>query len=88
VQSESRRNACDRAWAGVIGGYRQGGRTSSVSYSARFTANLTALYHAATAGSWCPEYSARDGHTDLGRDRHRAATWAYLVGLDHWLSAN
>jgi V8-like Glu-specific endopeptidase len=36
---------------GVIGGYRQGGRTSSVSYSARFSANVTALYQAATADS-------------------------------------
>lgn len=32
---------------GVIGGYEQGGYTPSVSYAARFSARLSALYHAA-----------------------------------------
>jgi hypothetical protein len=39
---------------GVIGGYQQGGWTSSVSYSARFGASITALYQAAIAGSLRP----------------------------------
>jgi hypothetical protein len=34
----------------LIGGYQQGGCTSSVSYSARFSAGIAALYQAA-AGS-------------------------------------
>jgi hypothetical protein len=34
---------------GVIGGYQQGGYTASVSYAARFSANLASLYQAAVA---------------------------------------
>jgi V8-like Glu-specific endopeptidase len=36
---------------GVIGGYELGGSTSSVSYAARFDANMAALYKAALAAS-------------------------------------
>ncbi len=35
---------------GVIGGYQQGGDSPSVSYSARFGSNVSALYQAAVAG--------------------------------------
>jgi len=33
----------------VIGGYQEGGDTPNVSYSARFRANVAALYKAATS---------------------------------------
>jgi V8-like Glu-specific endopeptidase len=36
---------------GVIGGYEQGGLTASVSYAARFSSNLAALYQTALAAS-------------------------------------
>jgi hypothetical protein len=32
---------------GVIGGYQQGGDTASVSYAAKFSSNLSALYKTA-----------------------------------------
>jgi hypothetical protein len=34
---------------GVIGGYEQGGDTAAVSYAARFSTRLAALYHTALA---------------------------------------
>jgi V8-like Glu-specific endopeptidase len=36
---------------GVIGGYQQGGYTSSVSYAAKFGTQMTALYHSALAAA-------------------------------------
>jgi V8-like Glu-specific endopeptidase len=36
---------------GVIGGYQQGGFTSSVSYAAKFGTQMTALYHLALAAA-------------------------------------
>lgn len=41
---------------GVIGGYQQGGDTADVSYSARFSENVAALYQLATSPTRDPEH--------------------------------
>jgi V8-like Glu-specific endopeptidase len=66
---------------GVIGGYQQGGDTAAVSYAAKFSANLSALYQAALAQAGSVDA------TDLRRHSHRSSARVGIAATRRRLAA-